>query len=276
MTEAPSCPQPREYLLWGYRLHPLTGEEVVDQISAAVASRRRLIMANLNLHGMATMYHSPLMTGLHQQADCLVMIDGMPILFLVNRVCGARLPYTKRTTSLDFYDWMFRLGAEQGWKFAYIGGEQSVLDAGLEQLRGRFPGLMIEGRNGYFDLHDRSLDSAGEEIVAWLCDRSPDVVVAGMGMPRQEEWISLVQNRVDARVFLPAGAYLDYQVGVQRPAPRWLGRYGLEGVYRFLHSPYRLGYRYLIEPVVLAWRIMRRKPFPAAPLSRSGDHAEAE
>jgi len=252
----------REIGLWGFRLHPMTGDEVIDRIAQAVAARRRLIMANLNLHGMAMMYESPPMARLHAQPDCQVMIDGMPILFFANLWRGARLTRFKRTTSLDFYDDMFARGVAQGWTFAYVGAAQWVLDRGLALLRARFPGLVIEGRNGYFDMNDCGAGSPAREIVDWIAALSPDVVIVGMGMPRQEEWISLVQHKVDARVFLPAGAYLDYQVGVQRAPPRWLGRYGLEGAYRFLHSPFRLGHRYLVEPVILAARLLAGKPLP--------------
>lgn len=258
------APAPRQFEMFGYRLHPMTGEEVVEQIDGAVEGRRRLIIANLNLHGMAMVYESPAMARLLAQRDCLTMIDGMPVLFLANLLCRAHLPKEKRTTSLDFYDRMFALGADRGWQFAYVGAAPEVLDAGLGILRARFPALKIEGRNGYFHFPDEDAASAHQENLRWLRDLSPDVVIVGMGMPRQEEWIEQAQYHGDARVFLPTGAYLDYQVGVQKPAPRWLGRYGLEGVYRLIRSPYRLGYRYLVEPFVLGYRILSGRPFPAS------------
>lgn len=255
-------PHPAVYDLLGYRLHPMTSVEVIAQIDWAVTHHQRLIMANLNLHGMAKMYESAGMTRLLNQDDCLVMIDGMPILFLANILCRAGLQRDKRTTSLDFYDEMFALGVANGWQFAYVGGTAEVLSNGLDILCQRFPGLKIQGRDGYFDLDAPERNPKYQEILGWLGDLSPDVVIVGMGMPRQEEWIEKIQHLVDARVFLPTGAYLDYQVGVQKPAPRWLGRYGLEGIYRLILSPYRLGYRYLVEPFVLGYRIISGKPLP--------------
>lgn len=240
----------------------MDGDEVIEQVASAVGERRRLIMANLNVHGMAMMYESAPMTRLMTQPDCMVMVDGMPVLFLANILGRARLPRTKRATSLDFYDELFATGVRHDWQFAYVGAKEEVLVAGLAMLTDRFPGLRIEGRNGYFDIDDNSPGSRNGEIVDWLAGLSPDVVIVGMGMPRQEEWIEMVQNRIDARVFLPAGAYLDYQVGVQKPAPRWLGRYGLEWAYRLARSPHRLGYRYLFEPLLLAYKIMSNKPLP--------------
>lgn len=248
----------------GFRLHPMTAAQVVAEVEGAVATSRRLVMANLNLHGMAKTYESAAMARLLAQPDCLTMIDGMPVLVLANLIAGARLTRDKRTTSLDFYDEMFRRGAARGWRFAYVGGTAGVLQAGLAVLRGRFPGLMIDGRDGYFDLADMAPGSKQAGILDWLTGWSPDVVIVGMGMPRQEQWIERVQHLIDARVFLPTGAYLDYQVGVQHPPPRWLGRWGLEWAYRLARSPMRLGHRYLVEPFVLAYRMAVGRARPSS------------
>jgi N-acetylglucosaminyldiphosphoundecaprenol N-acetyl-beta-D-mannosaminyltransferase len=251
-----------EIRLLGYRLHPMTGDEVVGEITDAVADGRRLIMANVNAHAMATMYDNRPMCRLLEQPDAKVMIDSMPMLF-VAKLAGHRLPRAKRTTSLDFYDTMFRRGAVAGWRFGFVGATPETLRKGLAVLRERYPSLDIDGRDGYFDMNDDTPGSTQSEIVGWLNQRSHDVVIVGMGMPRQEEWIERVQHRVDTRVFLSAGAYLDYQAGAQRVSPRWLGQIGLEWVYRLALSPRRLSYRYLVEPALLLFKLATR-PHPQA------------
>lgn len=251
---------PSEIRLLGFRLHPMTGAEVVEQIAAAVTERRRLIMANLNLHGMALLYESEPMARLLSQRDAQVMIDGMPIIWLAN-LLGHKLPRAKRTTSLEFYDTMFALGRERGWRFGYVGGSPETLDRGMETLRARFPGLDIDGRNGYFDVADDAPGSRQAEILDWMQARSHDVLIVGMGMPRQEAWIAAIQSRVPTTVLVPTGAYLDYQVGAQKLTPRWMGQIGIEWLYRLMNSPRRLGYRYLIEPSILLTRMaLRRHP----------------
>lgn len=248
----------------GFRMNPMTGEEVIAEIAAAIGKRHRLVMANLNFHAMALMYQSEAMVRLLSQPDSRVMIDSMPLLMLAN-LLGHRLPREKRTTSLDFYDEMFRRGIDRGWRFAYVGGTAETLTRGLAELRRRFPGLAIEGRQGYFDQTDETPGSHQAEIVAWLDAAAHDIVIVGMGMPRQEEWIVRVQDRVRSLVFLPTGGYLDYQIGLQRRAPRWMGQLGLEWAYRLISSPRRLSYRYLVEPLLLLARLTAR-PHPQAGL----------
>ena len=249
---------PDQISIFGFRVNPLTGPEVTQLIAQAVEGRQRLVMGNINTHAMARMFESPRMAALLMQDDACVMLDSMPLLFVLN-MGGHALSRSKRTTSLDFYDEMFALGVARGWKFAFVGGRPETLRTGMAALRDRFPGLTISGRHGYFDITDTRPGSDHEAVIDWLRDESPDVVIVGMGMPRQEEWTALVQDQVDARVFLMAGAYLDYQVGVQHPAPRWLGQVGMEWAYRLVRSPRRLGYRYLVEPMVLLTRLLLRR-----------------
>jgi N-acetylglucosaminyldiphosphoundecaprenol N-acetyl-beta-D-mannosaminyltransferase len=74
----------------------------------------------------------------------------------------------------------------------------------------------------------------------------------GMGMPRQEQWLEHNYDALDARVLIPVGAAFDYEAGVQKAAPRWTGRFGVEWAFRFVHDPTRLFHRYFIEP----WRLI--------------------
>ena len=251
---------PAELHFRGFRINPMTGAGVVQAVASAVRGKRRLIMANINLHGMALAYTSAGMRQVLQAPQSLVMIDSMPLLFAL-RLMGHKLGRRHRTTSLEFYDAMFALGQAEGWRFGFVGGTQDVMINGLAALRARFPALQIEGRQGYFNMSDWSQGSAQAELVAWMNAGQHDVMIVGMGMPRQEEWICQVMDKVGVPVFLPAGGYLDYQVGAQVKAPRWLGQIGLEWCFRLLTAPRRMSYRYLVEPVVLLWHMRRGSPF---------------
>lgn len=236
-----------EISILGFRFHPMKKEDVIEAIRKHVHSQTRMIMGNLNLHGMALMYRSLGMRRLLSAPETLVMIDGMPIVW-IGKLLGFRINRSHRMTSLDYFDDMFRLGASEGWRFDYIGSTPEVVQKGLDTLRRRIPGLDIEGCDGYFDMDDSSSGSKQELIIAKLEKRNADVVIVGMGMPRQEEWINAVVGRLSCRVFIPVGAYLEYQVGSLALPPRWLGQIGFEWLFRLVTAPRRLTYRYLVEP----------------------------
>ena len=246
-----------EISLLGFRLHPMTRDDVIAAIRINIKAGTRMIMGNLNLHGMAVMYNSVGMNRLNSAPEALVMIDGMPIIWLA-RLLGKNVDRSQRMTSLDYFDDMFRLGALEGWRFDYVGSTPQVLRDGIEVLRQRIPGLDIEGYDGYFDIKDASAGSRQREILDWLDKRNSDVLIVGMGMPRQEEWLDAVQAAVPARVLIPVGAYLEYQVGSLALPPRWMGQLGIEWAFRLVTAPKRLAYRYLVEPFYLIFLLLFR------------------
>lgn len=52
--------------------------------------------------------------------------------------------------------------------------------------------------------------------------------------------------RLQVSVILPVGAAFDTQAGLQRRAPRWMQRNGLEWLFRLIMEPRRLWRRYLV------------------------------
>lgn len=53
------------------------------------------------------------------------------------------------------------------------------------------------------------------------------------------------------------GAAFDYEADEQAAAPRWMGRMGIEWLFRLVHDPKRLARRYLIEPWSLSGLILK-------------------
>ncbi|MDP3379476.1 MAG: WecB/TagA/CpsF family glycosyltransferase, partial [Brevundimonas sp.] len=82
------------------------------------------------------------------------------------------------------------------------------------------------------------------------------VLLVGMGMPRQEIWIADHLDALPDCVVLNVGAAFDYEAGVQKAAPRWMGKAGLEWLYRLAVDPRRLFHRYCVEPWHLIGPIM--------------------
>ena len=108
---------------------------------------------------------------------------------------------------------------------------------------------MIGGRDGFFEWGG----AQEAEILLDIAAFRPDVLMVGMGMPRQEAWIERCYDRLPDCVILPVGAAFDYEAGAITTPPSWTGRLGLEGVYRLLCEPRRTFARYVLEP----WALVR-------------------
>ncbi len=104
----------------------------------------------------------------------------------------------------------------------------------------------MEGTHGYFDPTLGSQDNT--EIINTINNFQPDILMVGMGKPKQEYWILNNINSVNAKVFLTCGGSIDRFAEALPTPPAWMIKIGLSGVYRMLIEPRRLWKRYLIEP----------------------------
>ena len=94
----------------------------------------------------------------------------------------------------------------------------------------------------------------------------PDVLVVGLGAPKQECWVYEHRDRIEAAVSLCVGATIDFLAGEQTRAPRWMQNTGTEWLYRIYSDPGRLAKRYAKDAVIFPqlvfrqWRASKKLP----------------
>ena len=240
--------------VFGLKITPLTRDELIALVAREITAGRRSAIANQNLHGAYLYFRDAEFRALHTSA--YVHIDGMPIVCLA-RIAGFRLTRAHRLTYLDLMGPVFAAATAHGWTLFYLGGEPEVLRVGLSRLREAHPGLIIEGHHGFFDRRPHSPES--EAVLARINAVGPNILVIGMGMPWQEHWLRVNLDRLAVNCVLLAGAYLDYIADRRAAPPRWLGPLGLEWLHRLAADPRRLWRRYLVEPWVLLWYLLRHQ-----------------
>jgi N-acetylglucosaminyldiphosphoundecaprenol N-acetyl-beta-D-mannosaminyltransferase len=228
----------------GVRVHLLTADQLQAAVAEAVEKNRRWIIANHNLHSVYLYHHDAAVRSFYARAD-LVHIDGMSLV-LFGKLLGLRLSRRNRLTPLDWVRPLMAEAARRGWRIFYLGSAPAIAARGAEILRREFPGLLLDAAGGYFDA--RADGAENHNVVAGINRCRPNLLLVGMGMPRQERWILENAGRVDANVIFNVGALMDYIAGAVPTPPRWLGPLGFEWLFRLASRPARLWKRYLIEP----------------------------
>lgn len=100
-------------------------------------------------------------------------------------------------------------------------------------------------------------------VAAWKRTR-PEVVVLGMGMPKQEAVAQAIRAHATGPcLVICGGAILDFLGGKVGRAPAWYRRLGLEWLYRLGAEPRRLFRRYLLGNPLFLWRTLRFKRWSA-------------
>lgn len=232
------CLEPTSLCLFGVRVNPLTIDELNTAVTEAISRNERWIIAHSNMHALYLYHRDPKMRALFERAR-IVHIDGMPLIYW-----GWLLGYpVRRDQRVTYVDWVHPLMQESQrnrWRVFYLGGKPGVAAKAAGILRQHYPGLQIHTHHGYFQ------DS--NVVLLEIARFQPHILMVGMGMPRQEHWILDNIDKIEANVILTAGACFDYVAGVIPTPPRWIGRIGLEWLYRLWSEPLRLAKRYLLEP----------------------------
>lgn len=219
-------------------------EEVFHFVAGKLDARQSAIVANHNLHSLYLMAKDHQIGAFYEAAD-LIEVDSVPLIFWA-RLVGRASRRFHRCTYLDWRDEFWALATEKTWKVFFVGGAPGVAEKAVERIQQDWPTARIATHHGYFDVTPGCAEN--EAVVAAIRDYAPDIVLVGMGMPRQEVWtLENHQAYGPAATFTVGGAF-DYEAGVQQAAPRWMGPMGMEWLFRLMADPQRLFSRYCVEP----------------------------
>ena len=166
--------------------------------------------------------------------------DGMPLVWALNAL-GASLE--RRVYGPELMARACERAVETGSRFYLYGGrDQGALFRLTLNLRQRYPGIRIVG--GYSPPY-RPLTPAERGAIARQINQSrPDVGWAGIGVPKQEQWLAAMRPGLEAPVLVGVGAAFDFHAGLVRQAPSAVQDAGLEWAFRLAHEPRRLWRRY--------------------------------
>lgn len=228
----------------GVRMHAMTVEAWLDAVDVAVRTRNNCMMVGQNLHSVYLCHHDETLSRAQEEAQ-YVRIDGLPLIWM-GRILGLPLSRRHRSGFMDLAWRLFERAETEGWKVYYLGAEPGVAERGAAVIRARYPKLELAFDHGHFDASDGSRENF--ERIAAIRAWAPDLLIVGMGMPRQERWMAGHRDALDVPAMVASGAAMDFIAGKAKAAPRWLSALGLEWLFRLLAEPTRLWRRYLVEP----------------------------
>jgi N-acetylglucosaminyldiphosphoundecaprenol N-acetyl-beta-D-mannosaminyltransferase len=139
-----------------------------------------------------------------------------------------------RCPGIELAESLVQSSAKHQWQVFMIGGAVGVTETVAQKWQEKFKDLAIAGtQDGYFD-------SEGERK---LCERlqaiQPQIILVGLGVPRQELWIQQHRHLCPQAVWIGVGGSFDIWAGLKTRAPHWLRDNNLEWVYRLYKEPWR-------------------------------------
>lgn len=230
---------------------PVTSSEVVNWIRSTSGKRK---LMNHNLHSVLLTHINQDFSNSYHTADA-VIIDGFPLKLLLQ--IGTRKAKEFADTRVGSCDWILELeksGPIEVRRIAVIGASPESNLAVVERFSATMPHASVRGWDGYEGVSKLIIDDFDE-----LAQFEPDLVLLGLGMPKQEIVLDFYYDRLPTAIYATVGGALDQLSGFQKMPPRMLGNFGVEWLFRLLRDPRRLAFRYLVEPMILAVLLIRRK-----------------
>jgi N-acetylglucosaminyldiphosphoundecaprenol N-acetyl-beta-D-mannosaminyltransferase len=231
--------------LLGVRIHALRLPELLDIVMHRVRSGTRTTILYVNVHCMNVAYRDPAYHRILDGAD-VVYCDGTGV-----RLAAwlARRPLPARMTGADWIDDLCRLAVRHELSLFLLGGVRGAAAEAAAALSAQHRGLRIVGVAAGYDLT--------RNIPGRVNAARPDILLVGMGTPRQEKWIEARRAELDVPVVWAVGALFDFVSGRIPRGPHWMTEHGLEWLCRLAVEPRKLWRRYLIGIPQFFWRILR-------------------
>lgn len=237
--------------LLGLSVNAITAEMLVSEIDEAIRASQSLSVSYVNAHALRMAQKDAAFRGALNEMD-IVFCDGFGPR-LAAQLLGTPLP--ERFTGPDWITRILHHGTGRANRLFLLGAQPGVAAHAAANLQRDHQAEIVGTHHGYFDVNSAENDA----VLATINEAAPDILLVGMGMPRQELWVQQHRQQLAAPVIICVGALFDYLTDNVPRGPRWLTDNGFEWLTRLWYEPRRLGERYLVGLPIFFGLVMRER-----------------
>lgn len=139
---------------------------------------------------------------------------------------------------------VFAVATKNKWQICVLGGTPGTEDRFKKQVKKEYPGInIVFHQHGYFP------EDQENEIVKKMNRYSPDILLVGLSVPKEHEWVIRNKDRLNARVVITCGGYIEQTSyhGINYYPSKWIYNLHLNWIYRIYKEPARLWRRYFFQ-----------------------------
>lgn len=166
------------------------------------------------------------------QAD-LIVPDGIGIIIASKLL---NLSLSERIAGIDLIHSLFDHfeNEKRELRIYLLGAKPNIIDNACLELSRMYQQLTIVGsHHGYFS------EAEEGDIVESINDSKPDLLLVGLGFPKQDCFIHKHKGALNAKLLIGCGGSFDVFSGRVKRAPRLFQKIGLEWFWRLLSEPSR-------------------------------------
>ncbi len=177
----------------------------------------------------------------------IVHPDGIGV-FLASRFLYGKNGFKKRITGSDFYVEIIKEALKNNWSFFFFGDTEDT----LSRISKFYPKLKIVGTCNGFNFNN-------DDLISQINHSNPDILIVGLGSPKQEEWIIENKDKISSKVIIAVGDGIKVFAGTKKRGTKLVRVLGFEWFVRLINEPRRLWKRYIIGIPLFILRVLKYK-----------------
>ena len=232
----------------GVKVDAVTMIQAVARVENLIAEKKSSLVATANAEMILNATHDTELKKILNAAN-LVVPDGAGTVWAARHL-GKQMP--ERVAGFDLVQELMKISPARGIKFFLFGAAPGIADKAKLKAEALYPGIKIVGtRNGYFKPEDEP------EIISQIKNSRADILLAALGVPKQEKWLFKYKDELKVPVSIGVGGTFDVMAGEVKRAPLWMQKARLEWLFRAMLQPSRAG-RLLALPKFV-WKVHKQK-----------------
>jgi N-acetylglucosaminyldiphosphoundecaprenol N-acetyl-beta-D-mannosaminyltransferase len=211
----------------GITVDPYSMAETVEKIRQSVRDKKLMRVVTANPEMIYASQSNQRLKEVLNSAE-IITADGIGVVWAARQL-GTQVP--ERVTGIDLVQALFPVANEEKWRIFFLGGKPGVAEQAVENISADYPGIECCSEHGYFNPQEEP------EVIDKILQFTPDVLLVGLGAPRQEYW--LAEHPGLGCVGIGVGGSFDALAGVVRRAPKQIQDFHMEWLYRLCREPWR-------------------------------------
>lgn len=242
--------------LFGANIDPLNMHDTVNLISEWIAQPQKSchFVVTPNVDHIVKLQTDIGLQKAYTDA-ALIVTDGRPVVWAAG-LLGVDIPGT--VPGSDLVPALFEHAQvnQRPLTVFLLGAMPGVADRARDVIHASWPMVKVVGTLSP-DFGFEKKPAVSKAICEAVNDSGADLLVIGLGAPKQELWITQYASELSVKVALCVGATIDFIAGEKSRAPLWMQKVGLEWLHRMLSEPKRLAKRYIVDAIIFPQLIFK-------------------
>jgi N-acetylglucosaminyldiphosphoundecaprenol N-acetyl-beta-D-mannosaminyltransferase len=169
-----------------------------------------------------------------QNNSLLSVPDGAPLVWIAHNLGHKDVG---KVSGKDLMDALFQISLKNKYSHYFFGSTPKTIELLKNNIQSNYAGIDIKGAVSppFQPLEDFDIEGLAKNIN----DLRPTFFWCGLGAPKQEQFIALLQPKLENTICVGVGLAFEYIAGTVKRAPKWIQKSGFEGILNNLRDPKR-------------------------------------